>query len=108
MMPQSKSALLSPPCRYQPCYQPPELLPVLGVEHLGRSIKEYLAHCLIPINEHHMRILLEHHKIHHWTHFCYVSTDKVIDLGISAGAAQALVDGLAYYIHMLKKNKKKI
>jgi hypothetical protein len=81
---------------------------VLGVEHLGRSLEEYLAHCLIPIDDHHTRILLEHHKIHHWTHFRRVSTDKLTDLGISAGPAQALVDGLAYYIHVLKKNKHEI
>ncbi|KAA1133965.1 hypothetical protein PGTUg99_033789 [Puccinia graminis f. sp. tritici] len=78
-------------------------LPITGVELRG-SMEEYLATILIPLNDHHTRVLIEHYRIHHWTFFRRSNMLELLTMGFAPGPARLLVDGVTLYESILSIN----
>jgi hypothetical protein len=76
-------------------------LPILGVEQRG-TMTAFLENAMIPLNDHYTRILIEHHKIHHWTYFRRSTMLELLGMGFAAGPSRLLIDAVPLFEAVLQ------
>ncbi|KNZ61024.1 hypothetical protein VP01_1461g2 [Puccinia sorghi] len=62
----------------------------------------FLGYSMIPFDDHHTRILIEYHRIHHWTFFKRSTMVELLGMGFAPGPARLLIDGVPLFEHVLK------
>ncbi|EFP85017.2 uncharacterized protein PGTG_11186 [Puccinia graminis f. sp. tritici CRL 75-36-700-3] len=76
-------------------------LPILGVEQRG-TMTAFLENAMIPLDDHYTQILIEHHKIHHWTYFRRSTMLELLGMGFAAGPSCLLIDAVPLFESVLR------
>ncbi|KNZ44319.1 hypothetical protein VP01_928g3 [Puccinia sorghi] len=66
------------------------------------TMNGFLGHSMIPFDYHHTHILIEFHRIHHWTYFKRSTMVELLGMGFAPGPVRLLIDGVPLFEHVLK------